>query len=411
MKWVSTISQQANLALAVREAATRVSSGLDGREPDLVMAFVSDEHAEAYDRVPELVARELPHRVLVGCSAGSVIGGGREVEDQPALSLIAAVLPDVKLSPFHLDSEAIPDPALGADAWSSLLGLSQPEAPELLLLPDPFTFEAERALAGLDASFPRANKLGGVASGGRRPGENALYLGPRVHRSGLVGLALQGNVVLDTIVAQGCRPIGVPLFVTRCRGNLLLEVDGRAPIEVLQELYREASAADQELFRTSLFLGIEMREARNEYQQGDFLIRNIVGIDQKSGAVAIGAMLHDAQVVQFHLRDAATSAEDLERRLSGYASGRGVATIERRGAGFGTAGLVSNAPEGALLFSCLGRGTYLYGRPDHDSEVFRRLIGDVPLAGFFCNGEIGPVEGTTFLHGYTSAFGIFRRRT
>jgi small ligand-binding sensory domain FIST len=162
---------------------------------------------------------------------------------------------------------------------------------------------------------------------------------------------------------------------------------------VLQALFDGVDDRDRELFRTSLFLGIEMKEALSEYRQGDFLVRNLVGLDARSGALVVGARLHDGQVVQFHLRDAETSTRDLEERLARYRS----------------AWAAPPSGAGALLFSCLGRGQHLYGQPDHDSAAFERHLGRIPLAGFFCNGEIGPVEGRTFLHGYTSAFGIFRR--
>jgi small ligand-binding sensory domain FIST len=214
-----------------------------------------------------------------------------------------------------------------------------------------------------------------------------------MYRAGLVGVAMCGDIEVDTIVAQGCRPIGEPMFVTGCQRNIVRELDGRPALKVLQELYQHLEARDQELFRHSLFLGIVMDESRQQYRQGDFLIRNIVGMDSATGALAIGAMLRESLVVQFHLRDAETSAEDLDELLARHARG---------GHGRGV--------EGSLLFSCLGRGAALYGRPDHDSEVFRRRLGEIPLGGFFCNGEIGPLHGSTFLHGYTSAFGLFRSR-
>ena len=137
-----------------------------------------------------------------------------------------------------------------------------------------------------------------------------------------------------------------------------------------------------------------MRPELARYGRGDFLIRNLAGAEERSGALAVGASLHEGQVVQFHLRDAQTSAEDLDARLARYRASQ----------------LGGAAPAGALIFSCLGRGAHLYGVPDHDSDAFRRHIGAVPLGGFFCNGEIGPVERRTFLHGYTSAFGLFRPR-
>ena len=145
--------------------------------------------------------------------------------------------------------------------------------------------------------------------------------------------------------------------------------------------------------RVSLFVGIVMRDNQLEYGRGDFLIRNIIGADRETGRLAVGALLREGMVVQFHLRDAATSAEDLRSLLSRY---------ER--------GSRDSRPEGSVLFSCLGRGAALYGEPDHDMTEFHRQLGDIPLGGFFCNGEIGPVHGTTFLHGYTSSFGLFRSR-
>jgi small ligand-binding sensory domain FIST len=183
------------------------------------------------------------------------------------------------------------------------------------------------------------------------------------------------------------------MFVTRCQSHLLQELDGRLPVEILQEVFDGLGPEDRRLFQTSLFLGVEMTPARNEYRQGDFLIRNLVGLDAENGALAVAAHLHTGQVVQLHLRDARTSAEDLSKQLARYRS---------------TA--PPGAAQGALLFSCLGRGLHLYGEPNHDSSAFRRHVGDLPLGGFFCNGEIGPVQGKTFLHGYTSAFGVFRPR-
>jgi small ligand-binding sensory domain FIST len=383
MRWVSTVSGEPDLAAAVLEAASTLRAALAGQDPDLLVAFVSEHHRGAYDRLPALVARHFGSALLLGCSAGGVIGGGREVEGRAGLSLTAAVLPDVDVIPLHI----------GPDAATRDVLEHVPVAaePHFILLPDPFSFDSEGFVHLLDQAFPASTKIGGLASGAREPGGNALYLGDAVHHEGLVGVALTGNLAVDTIVAQGCRPVGEPMFVTRAERNVIRELDGRRPLEVLQELHVRAPAADKPLFQNSLFLGIVMREAQAEYHQGDFLIRNLVGMDPKSGALAVGALVHDNQVVQFHLRDARTSADDLEQLLRRYED-----TPAR--------------PTGSLLFSCLGRGMHLYGAPDHDTGAFQKHLGDVPLGGFFCNGEIGPVQGTTFLHGYTSAFGLFRAR-
>ncbi len=373
-------------------AASVLEAQLDGCPADLAIAFVSPHHAAQFDRLPALLGEALGDALLLGCSAGGVIGGGRELEQCPAVALTAAFLPGVDITPLRIAPDALPAPGADAAAWHRLIDVAPQARPHFILLPDPFSIEAERLVLGLDAAYPGATTVGGVASGGRQPGSHALYLGDAVHRAGLVGVALSGNLAVDTIVAQGCRPIGEPMFVTAAERNVIRGLDGRPPLAVLEALHERLDPRDRQLARHSLFLGIVMKEDRVEYHQGDFLIRNLVGIDPSSGALAIGALVESGAVVQFHLRDAATSAEDLTALLRRH---RHAATTPA---------------QGALLFSCLGRGQFLYGHPDHESAAFRQELGDVPLGGFFCNGEIGPVHGTTFLHGYTSAFALFRAR-
>jgi small ligand-binding sensory domain FIST len=384
MKWTSTASSQADLGQATKEVVARVRAEL--KEPiDLAVVFLSPHHSARCSEVIGALRSALRPRVLIGCSAGGVIGGAHEIEDGPGLSLTVAALPGVELAPFHV-SDATASAAKGIPAPHAGV-----EAPGFVLLADPFTFDAEAFVQGLDATYPSSAKIGGLASGGRRPGENVLVLDDSVHRSGLVGVAMWGDVRLDTLVAQGCRPIGEPMFVTRSVENQIYALDGRPPLEVLQQLFESLDPRARELFRHSLFVGLVMREKSEVYRRGDFLIRNVAGLDADRGTLFVGARVAEGTIVQFHLRDADTSAEDLEQMLSS------LAPEQRHGA------------RGALLFSCLGRGRHLYGRVDHDTESFRRHLGEVPLGGFFCNGEIGPVHGTTFVHGYTSSFGLFRR--
>lgn len=430
MRFASAISEDPRLERAVREAAARVTGELAGLTPDLLFAFTSPHHAAAYPDVPGVLAQLFPEAVVVGCSADGVIGATHEVEGRPAFSLTAACLPGVSITPFHVPAGGEPTAGSPRDAWDRALGrmtgapTSQataqseprggegpagepgslhPAPPEpragpdpeddpraLILFLDPFTSNTELLLRGLDSAYPRAVKLGGLASGGRRPRQSALLLGGRLHQEGTVGVALHGDVTIDTVIAQGCRPIGEPMLITRCRDSSILELGGRRPVDVIRDLHATLGERDRQLFQHSLFLGIEMKDQR-EYHAGDFLIRNIMGIDPKSGAISVDAIPRQWQVAQLHLRDAQTSAEDLVRLLE-----RTRANTETR------------APAGALLFSCLGRGHHLYGRPDHDTGLFAERFASTPVGGFFCNGEIGPVGETTFLHGYTSAFGLFR---
>jgi small ligand-binding sensory domain FIST len=385
MRWTSALSVEPSLDAAVGEASARAAAVLDA-EPDLVAVFVSPHHAGGYARLPALLRARFGRAAIVGCSGGGIIGAGREVEHGPAVGLTAAILPDVEVLPFHLPPE-------GLSAVPDLARIWRDRSPCVVVLPDPFSCDAERLIRALDAAFPGGRTVGGLASGARGAGDAALFLGAEAHRTGSVGVALAGNVAMDTIVAQGCRPIGEPMFVTRADGNLLFELDLRRAADVLHDLFRAADPADQVLFRHSVFLGLVMDERRSEYRRGDFLVRNLLGLDPETGALAVGAPLRAGMVVQFHLRDAATSAQDLDALLGDYAA---------RAAGA--------PPCGALLFSCLGRGARLYGAPDHDSRALRTHLGDVPVAGFFCNGEIGPVQNTTYLHGYTSAFGLFHAR-
>ncbi len=397
MKWASAISQQAELESAIDECAASLRSQLGESQADLAVVFASFHYSQNYDAIPDLVRVALggdasPPLVL-GCSGGGIIGDGKEVEQSPALSITAASLPDVTISPFHLSGESLPDLDAGPASWEELLKVSPTVAPQFVLLADPFSFPVQNLLMGLDFAFAGAAKIGGLASGGQQQNGNALFLGNRVHRAGAVGVALHGNITIDTVVAQGCRPIGQPMRITQSRQNMLESLDGETPLNVLRGLFPTLSERDQGLMRNSLFLGVVMDEFIDNPQQGDFLIRNVMGMDDRSGSLAIGEMLKEGQLVQFHLRDADTSAQDLAAVLDRYAG-------DNR----------ENQVHGALLFSCLGRGQYLYGKANHDTDLFRDKLGSVPLGGFFCNGEIGPVSGTTFLHGYTSSFGIFRPR-
>lgn len=393
MRWSSAVDTDSSLDVAVEQAAEKIFLGLGRQEPDLLIAFVSSHHSPRFDAVATLLRREFENTYVFGCCAGGVIGGGREIEDRPGLSLTGALLPGVKLKGVHL--EAAQTPALYADAriWEDALRMTAVQQPSFLLLADPYSFDAETFVKALDRVYPLAPKVGGLASGAHQAGGAALFLGDRVYRSGSITLALTGDVELDAVVAQGCRPVGDPMFVTAAHENLIRELDRRSPRDVIGELFARTSAADRELFSDSLFLGLAMRTDANQYMPGDFLIRNILGLDPQSGALWVNAAVPPNSVVQFHLRDAQTSAYDLERTLSHYRAAHPVAS-----------------ESGALLFSCNGRGVGLYGQADHDSNAFRRLVADLPIGGFFCSGEIGPVQNATYLHGYTSAFAVFRER-
>jgi small ligand-binding sensory domain FIST len=220
-----------------------------------------------------------------------------------------------------------------------------------------------------------------------------LFEGGKTYRSGLVGVALSGDISVDTIVAQGCRPVGEPMMVTKSEGSIVQRLGDATPMEILKELFNGADKHDKWLIRRGLHVGIVVDRFTTSFSGGDFLIRNVIGLDQVTGGIKVSDVAQEGQIVQFHLRDAATARADLAAALQQYVDVR-----------------LGQRPEAALLFSNIGRGHHLYREADHDTNLFREIIAPVPLTGLFCNGEIGPIGESTFLHGYTSSFALISRR-
>ncbi|PMB43771.1 hypothetical protein CEN40_15230 [Fischerella thermalis CCMEE 5205] len=396
MQWANALSTRPSLEAAVADVVQRTTSSLSA-PADLGLVFISSAFTSEYSRVLPLLAEQLAVPVLVGCSGGGVIGTSlagqtQELEAEPALSLSLAHLPGVDVKAFHVVAEQLPDLDGPPSAWIDLIGVTSSPTPHFILLSASFSSGINDLLQGLDYAYPGSMKVGGQASSGVMGGRIALFCNGRLYEQGTVGVALSGNIVLETIVAQGCRPIGQPYQVTRGDRNIILELDEQAPLFVLRDLIASLSEEDRTLAQNSLFVGLAMDEFKPCLQQGDFLIRDILGVDPAGGAIAIGDYVRPGQRLQFHLRDAEASAEDLEFLLERYQK-------EQKS---------QPAAVGALMFACLGRGTGLYGKPNFDSQLFQRYLNNIPLGGFFCGGEIGPVGGSTFLHGYTSVFGICR---
>ncbi|MEK7269522.1 MAG: FIST N-terminal domain-containing protein [Planctomycetota bacterium] len=392
MKTASGIGEGRDLAEAVAAAGQAVSAGLGGAPADWVIAFVSHAFQKDFSRLHDLLAATLPFRSLLGCSASGVIGGGHELEGRSAVSLWAASLPGVKILTFHARDADLPDLDVGPSPWRALVGTGADGDPPIVVLADPFSIRVGDLLAGFDFAYPRSVKIGGLSSGAKRAGESALWAGSGFYRAGAVGAALAGPVEMDALVAQGCRPVGQVLRVTGAEKNLLLSLNGEPALRMLEQTIVGLTERDRVLAQKSLFLGILTDEFREEPPgPGDFLVRSLIGVDPNRGIIAVGEALNPGQTVQFHVRDPASSREDLESALARYSKS------EQAG----------NA-SGALLFSCLGRGQGLYGEPDHDTGRFREVLGEIPVGGFFGNGEIGPLGGATRLHGFTSVFGVLR---
>jgi small ligand-binding sensory domain FIST len=393
VKWASGLSTSRQLDQAVDEITGPLVEALERVEPDLVLAFAAGHDAAELARLPGLLHPWLGDGLLVGCNGSGVIAAGREEEEGPALALLAGILGDVQLTAAHVEQHALPPVAAARESWWQLLGVRPEAEPSFMVLADPYSFDVEHCVRGLDRAFPGATVVGGLTSAVSQPGQACLLAGRDLHRAGGLLLVWSGNVALDGIVSQGCRPVGEPLFVTSSGDSRIRELDGKLPREVLRELFATLDETDRELFNSrQLLIGLALPGPRQAVGPGDFLVREVIGLDADSGELVVGGRAAEHMVVQFHLRDADAAAADLERQLKRYL-GRGL-----------------EAPAAALMFACVGRGTSLYGVPGRDLGLFRRGFGDLPVAGLFCAGELGPVQAATFLHAYSAVFGLIRPR-
>ena len=364
---------------AVGEVVGQVLDALgpDAPQPDLALLFVTAPHAGAVEDIAAAVRATLQPAALLGCTAESVVGGRREVEQQPAITLWAGHTGPV--APFSLELRRTPD-------GETLVGWPEggnDDSAGLLLLADPFTFPADAFLTRLGDDRPGLPVIGGLASGANGPGGNRLVLDGQIRSEGAVGAFLGPDTSVTTVVSQGCRPVGDPFVVTRAEGNIVYELGGRPALERLQELAAALSDDERRLLSQGVHLGRVIDESKTEFDRGDFLIRNVLGGDPQSGAIAVGDVVEVGSTAQFQVRDAASADEDLRHLIDGRTA------------------------EGALLFTCNGRGTRLFGRPDHDAKVVSEGLPGAAVAGMFCAGELGPVGKRNFLHGFTASIALF----
>ncbi len=390
-RWASASSAASNFEVAVDAVISRIRDELGTLRPHILFAFISGAHKVNFPLLGRRLNQEFSGTFLIGCSGGGVIGGGEELDLDTGISLLAGFTPRVEWEPIYLRNGGEGEEYGSAARLEDTFGNDLNTARGLILLPEPYSFNLVPVLEGLNRFFPHVPLVGGVCGGGGQAGENALYFGDRFLDRGLCGVAIHGDIEVDTLVAQGCRPLGEPYFITSCRGNVLRELDGKSALRAMRELFQRLPQQDQERFRTGLLLGIGMDTESDVYEMGDFVMRNILGIDPKSENVGISAHLSEHQVVQFHVRDGRAASEDLRSMLEAY-----------------TASVGDSQVVGGLLFSCVGRGSGLFGVPNHDTAMFSEMIGNAPLGGFFGNGEIGPVRGQSYLHGFSSSFALFR---
>jgi len=386
------VSTHAELDLAVRDAAAAARADLGGagtaggEEADLGVVFVSAAYGSALRPVLEHLADLVPARHVLGVTCEGVIAGEREYESGPAVAVWLARLPGAWIEPLSLEYTQTPDGGMFA-GWPDGLAERMPTNAALVLLADPFSFPVDALIKRLEEEHPGLPIVGGMASGSSRPGGNTLVIGSRTYDSGAVGVLVGGSVRVRPVVSQGCRPVGRPLVITRAEDNLIVELGGAPALERLREMYGELDDRDRELVRSSLHVGRAASEYRDTFRRGDFLVRNVLGADPDSGVIAVGDLVRAGQTVQFHVRDATSADEDLRELLGGSPP--------------------EVDPAGALVFTCNGRGSRLFAEPHHDARCLQRCLGPLPAAGFFAQGEIGPIGKRTFLHGFTASIAVF----
>jgi small ligand-binding sensory domain FIST len=368
---------------AAGEAARDAAGGLDGAEADLAIVFASGAHLLAPEVTVETIGDTLRPAELIGCGASGVVGEGREIEDGTAISVWAANLGDGSATAFHAETQEL-------EGAIAVLGMPELEgAGGTILLPDPVTFPLDGLLAELTNHAPGVPILGGVASAGAEEGSTVLFSGDAVHEHGAVGVRLDG-VELLPLVSQGARPIGPELTITAADGQIIQELAGRNALTKLREVVDALDPVDQAVLSQGLLLGIVVEPGKPDYVQGDFLVRNLLGADPDTGAIAVGTVVRPGQVVRLHVRDAASATRDLREAL-----------------GLRRAALGGAVPSGALVFTCTGRGRGMFGTPDHDASLLADSLAGAPFAGFFAAGEIGPVDGANFLHTFTATVALF----
>jgi small ligand-binding sensory domain FIST len=374
------VSTEPDARIGAIEAATAAREGLAGAPADLAIVFASGAHLAAPEATLEGLHEALLPAQVVGCGAGGVLGQGREHEDGTAVTVWTAAFADGGAETF----------VASADDDGNVEGLPDLDgASGLLLFPDPYSFPTDRVLAELAHTAPGTPVVGGLSSARTLDGSCALFLGDEVVTGGAVGVRFSGLDVLPC-VSQGAAPIGPELTVTASDGRVIQELAGLPALEKVREVLHALPERDRELAAEGLLMGMVIDGGKPDYGPGDFLVRGLLGADPDSGAITVGAPVRPGQVVRLHARDADSADRDLRRALD-----------------LGREALGGEAPAGALCFSCNGRGRGMFGEPDHDAAALAATLSGAPAAGFFAAGEIGPVGGESFLHGFTATVALF----
>lgn len=382
------VSDHTDTRTAATEVADLLHDELAGR-CDLALIFASFHHRAAFSDAADLLLRTLSPGALLGITGESVLGADREIEGLAGFVVMGLRMPGVRVNAWRFDNMD-PWPSMDPEYIAERIGLDV-QTRGVLMMGDPFTTPMTRLLPAIGGCAGPSRPLpvfGGMASGASRPGHNVVQFNDQSNASGAVGVSFAGDVAIDCVVSQGCRPIGEPMVITKASGTAVLELGGRTALEMLRETLSEFRRDDPSTPISRPLAGLVINEYKDHFGRGDFLVRNVLGFDERVGAVQVGDMPRVGQTLQFHVRDAETADEDLRLLLDGQQ--------------------LKSDPYACMLFTCNGRGTRLFSEPNHDVDVLRERLGGAPIAGFFAGGEIGPVGEECFVHGHTASIALFR---
>ncbi len=410
-RFSAALSARAESASAAKEAAERAHARLGGRSPDLAMLFLTASHTGRASEMASLVQYVTGSRTIITCSAHGVIGDAIEIEGAPGVSLLLGSLPGVSISPFRIeDLPRVPDrpsPDWHREVLAPAMHIHRDHAATLIFC-DPYSVPLVRTLPAMSEASRNHPVMGGFASSAKKPGENAVGLGDDIRRSGGIGISLSGDLHVEGVVSQGCKPIGPTMVVTKARDNIIQQLGGKRAVDMLKEVVRALPVGQRVGLAKGMLLGRVINEYRDRFGQGDFLIRGVHSIDAATGAIVANDFFRVGQTVQIHIRDAETAHADLAMLLD--------------------AQKLRPPPEAGLVLTCTSRGRKFFGEPHHDASAIYKSFSpaesgvqqaksgrhiDVahrpfPLAGFFADGEIGPIAGQSYLHTMTTSLALFR---
>lgn len=377
---------------ALRDWVVALRATLPAPRLSLGLVFLSPRLFPHARRILAVLQEHAQIPLLAGCSSPGLIAGDAEIEEEGGLALGLYALPGAHLRAVRFRQEQVEESS-GPAYWQYENDVAPETTHGWLCFADPFHLDCETWLRGWSEAYASRPIVGGLASSALPDQATQVYLDGEVFEDGGVGISFGGEVSLESVIAQGCTPIGETWTITRAEGNLIHEIGNRPAYVVLAETVSRLPPEVQRQLRGNLFIGLVVNEYLDEFHRGDFLVRNLIGADPVSGILAVGAQPRVGQTMQFQQRAASAGTEDMVELLE---------RARRR--------LKGRTVYGACLCSCNGRGRRLFGRPHHDVRHAQEYFGPLGVAGFFCNGEIGPVGDKNFLHGYTASLALFTQR-